>query len=134
MQPVTPHAAAGGAVRAAIVGGIAFVVALTTQTQAGSRAQASEGTFTNLGEGLSSCGEWLDKRRANPSRVIPESAWVLGFVTAASQYHVTGRPENIAHGLTGSGVDHWVDNYCATHPLDNIDTAASALVRELAQR
>jgi hypothetical protein len=66
--------------------------------------------------------------------VIPEAAWVLGFLTAVSQYNVTGSPKNIVHGLTGSGVDHWVDNYCAAHPLDNIDEAASALVGELSRR
>jgi hypothetical protein len=48
-------------------------------------ATAADGPFTNLGEGLSSCGDWLDKRYKTPSRVIPEAAWVLGFLTAASQ-------------------------------------------------
>jgi hypothetical protein len=97
-------------------------------------ARAADGRFSNLGEGLTSCGEWLDKRHKTDSRVIPEAAWVLGFLTAASQYNVTASPENIAHGLTVSGIEHWVDNYCTTHPLDNIDTAASALVSELARR
>jgi hypothetical protein len=58
---------------------------------------------------------------------------VLGFLTAAGQYHVAG-PGNIVRGLEGSGVDHWIDNYCAAHPLDNIDAAASALVHELSGR
>ena len=95
---------------------------------------AGDVPFTNLGEGLTSCGEWIDKRQHGPSRVIPEAAWVLGFLTAASQYNVTGSSKNIAHGLTGGGVDHWVDNYCAAHPLDDIDTAAVALVQELSRR
>jgi hypothetical protein len=97
-------------------------------------AGAGDGTFSNLGEGLSSCGDWLDKRPQAPLRVIPEAAWVLGFLTAASQYSVTASPKNIAHGLTVNGIEHWVDNYCTAHPLDNIDTAASALVSELATR
>jgi hypothetical protein len=96
--------------------------------------RADDATFSNLGEGLSSCGDWLDKRHKTPSRVIPEAAWVLGFLTAASQYNVTASPKNIAHGLTVNGIEHWIDNYCAAHPLDNIDTAASSLVSELATR
>jgi len=96
-------------------------------------ALAADGQFTNLGEGTTSCGEWLDKRHQDAARVLPEAAWLLGFVTAASQYHVAGA-RNIADGLNGSGVDHWVDNYCGAHPLDNIDAAATALVNELAGR
>lgn len=97
-----------------------------------SSVRAADDKFSILGEGTTSCGEWLDKRHET-SRVIPEAAWVLGFLTAASQYHVAAAG-NIAHGLDGSGVDHWIDNYCDAHPLDNIDAAASALVRELAER
>jgi hypothetical protein len=96
--------------------------------------RADDVSFSNLGKGLSSCGDWLDKRHKTPSRVIPEAAWVLGFLTAASQYNVTASPKNIAHGLTVNGIEHWIDNYCAAHPLDTIDTAASALVSELATR
>lgn len=43
-----------------------------------SNVRAATDTFSNLGEGLTSCGEWLDKRRQTPSRVIPEAAWCLG--------------------------------------------------------
>ena len=112
---------------------LGLVLVVTASLPSPTRS-AGDVPFTNLGEGLTSCGEWLDKRHSGTSRVIPEAAWVLGFVTAASQYTVTGSSKNIAHGLTGSGIDHWVDNYCAAHPLDNIDSAAVALVRELSNR
>ncbi len=89
--------------------------------------------FTNLGEGTTTCGEWLDKRKATPERVLPEGAWTLGYVTAASRFRARGTSD-LSHGIEGSAVDHWLDNYCALHPLDEIQTAADLLVRELITR
>jgi hypothetical protein len=31
------------------------------------------------------------------------------------------------------GLIAWIDNYCAAHPLDKLDTAARSLVVELAE-
>jgi hypothetical protein len=89
--------------------------------------------FTNLGEGNTTCGQWLDDRKASPDRVLHEGAWTLGYVTAASRFRAIGTP-NFARGVDGHSVDHWLDNYCSTHPLDNIQTAADELVTELRAR
>ena len=87
--------------------------------------------YSMLGEGSMSCGEWVDRRRAEPSRVLPESAWVSGYVTAMARTDSVRSGREIARGLERPGIDHWVDNYCAVHPLDNVETAASALVGDL---
>ena len=97
-------------------------------------ATPSHFAYTILGEGTISCGEWLDRRRAEPNRVLPESAWVSGYITAMALTDSARTGREIAHGLKGSGIDHWVDNYCAVHPVDNIEAAASTLVRELKTR
>ena len=90
--------------------------------------------FTVVGEGNTSCGQWTDLRRENPNRVLPESAWVLGYITAVSRDFAVKRRINITHGLTGAAVDHWIDIYCASHPLDDIMSASNQLVVELARR
>jgi len=95
---------------------------------------AQPGRFTtNLGEGNTSCGEWTDKRKAEPGRVIPEASWILGYLTAASNFRSSNTPD-FTSGVRGSATDHWVDSYCATHPLDDIQAAAQALAVELIQR
>jgi len=94
---------------------------------------AQSNRFTILAEGTTSCGEWIDKRKAEPDRVLPEAAWVLGYLTASSAFRPARIPD-FTKGVEGSATDHWVDNYCATHPLDNIQTAAQSLAAELVQR
>jgi class 3 adenylate cyclase len=89
--------------------------------------------FTNLGEGTTSRGEWADRRRAEPQRVLPETAWVLGYLTAASRFRPEGAP-NPLRGLHASGMEHWIDNYCAANPLDDVQTVADALADELKRR
>jgi hypothetical protein len=90
--------------------------------------------FTTLGEGTMSCGEWVDRRRAEPKRVLPEAAWVSGYVTAMARLDSAKTGREIARGLEGAGLDHWIDNYCAAHPLENLETAAFNLVADLKAR
>lgn len=110
-----------------------LIVAVCGALLASIQRIAYAGNFTNLGEGTTSCGQWLDKRKADPDRVLPEAAWTLGYVTAASRFRKLGAP-NFLYGVRGGGFDHWLDNYCSAHPLDNMQTAAEALVSELIAR
>lgn len=91
-------------------------------------------TFTILGEGSMSCGEWTDRRRSEAGHVLPESAWVLGYVTAMARIESARTGRKIANGIEVRGVEHWMDNYCASHPLDNIASASEALVSEINAR
>jgi len=91
-------------------------------------------TFTILGEGTMSCGEWTERRQSENHRVLPESAWVLGYVTAMARVESARTGRKIASGIEGKGVEHWIDNYCSTHPLDDIASASEALVSELISR
>ena len=59
-------------------------------------------------------------------------AWVLGYITAYNVYVFEG--EDVAKGVDAAGLLAWIDRYCATNPLDNIDTATMMLVRELQRR
>lgn len=95
---------------------------------------ATPQAYTVLGEGTTSCGEWLDSRRRQPDRVLPEAAWVLGYVTGMARIETAKSGIQFAKGLNGSSADHFVDNYCAAHPLDRVEAAASALVTELRKR
>lgn len=89
-------------------------------------------SFTVIGEGNTTCGQWADLRRQS-DRTLPESAWVVGYVVAESRHHALSG-DNLTLGLDGAAIDHWIDLHCATHPLDSLIQAAFVLTKELAAR
>jgi hypothetical protein len=91
----------------------------------------SDGRYTILGEGNTSCGSWTDQRAHGAW--MNEAAWVLGYLTAVNKNDWHGG-SNIAAGSDAEGIAAWMDQYCATHPLDNIVTATQHLVSELDAR
>ena len=77
------------------------------------------------GFGALSCGKWLAAAQNSVDRGL-NTAWVLGWVSAAGSYgHL---PDTDAEAITA-----WIDNYCRDHPLDKIADASAALVQELAK-
>ena len=92
---------------------------------------ATAQTFTIMGEGAVSCGTWLDQRKLGAETY---GSWVLGYMTAASCRYRDPRAPDFLHGIRWDGIKHWLDNYCISHPLDEIHAAAAALVDELIAR
>jgi hypothetical protein len=79
------------------------------------------------GVGNSSCGSWTEARRApNPNAVVSlmNLSWVSGFLSGIGFIHRNG--DDPLKGLDREAVIGWIDNYCATHPLENIGVAAGA--------
>jgi hypothetical protein len=60
------------------------------------------------------------------------TSWIQGFITAYN-FDVPG-PSDLTKGTDVDGLQAWMDNYCAQHPLANIADAAIALVDELSKR
>jgi hypothetical protein len=109
-----------------------LVVALITSILARNCwAITSEGRFTILGEGTTSCGSWLQQRKSQ--LWLNEAAWVLGYLTAYNKLVWKGG-SNIAAGTDADGIEAWIDTYCAAHPLDTINSAVEALTTELLRR
>ena len=84
-------------------------------------AIGEQGGYTTYGPGGGSCGKWLieDDRSFNLS-------WVLGFVSGVGwSGGRTLKETDVA------GIEAFIDKHCAAHPVDNIASAAAALVREL---
>jgi len=116
----------GGAMRIAF-GVFALWVGMTPVI-----AADKSGAYTIRGPGTVSCGTWTQDRQSRGHLAFQDSAWVSGYVTAVNNYLWRGK--DIAAGIDASGLDAWVDNYCASHPLDSIANAAEALVAELHAR
>jgi hypothetical protein len=81
-----------------------------------------------MGAGVSSCGTWTEDRKIPASfDAVQDAQWAEGFLSGVGWLHTDGiDPLN---GLDANAVLAWLDNYCAAHPLDQIDDAVGAFVQ-----
>jgi len=83
--------------------------------------------YVIFGAGSRPCGSWLQVR----SQVLPDSAilqsWVLGYITSINA-NLLSVSRDVTGGVEPDALYSWIDNYCATHPLDSVARAASAMV------
>jgi hypothetical protein len=78
-----------------------------------------------------SCGAWIDVCRSHPHNQILYEGWVLGYLSGVN-FHSTSK--DFLRNVVVQSISAWFDNYCSTHPLDDLVTAADALVIELRDR
>jgi hypothetical protein len=95
----------------------------------GMGTQVAAGTATVYGAGTESCGKWIASS-TNPGIRAWEVSWVLGWLTAAGYYRVAGDLKE----TDSDAIAAWVDNYCRANPLDTVGTAATGLIKTLAER
>jgi hypothetical protein len=81
-----------------------------------------------IGSGGDSCGMWT-AQKAIPIRRVDDEAWIMGYFSAVNRF--VSPNGDLTGGVDGMGLVSWMDNYCATHPLDMIETGALKLYREL---
>jgi hypothetical protein len=53
-------------------------------------------------------------------------AWISGYVTAYNGWQAD--THDILGGSSVSGAESWVENYCKTHPLNNLSNAMAELI------
>ena len=80
------------------------------------------GHATVYGEGALSCGTWTS---GDSSERLRRGAWIRGFVSGAGYEGAKLRDTD------STGIEAWISQYCAAHPLDTIATASSHLVESL---
>jgi hypothetical protein len=95
---------------------LAVIVIFTRPSEAGYRV---------IGEGSASCGTWTEAR---DRRSMPDESWVLGFLAGIGFMGDDGADP--LKGIDGKGVAAWIDNYCASHPIETVVDAAQAFYRE----
>ena len=78
------------------------------------------------GVGSQSCGVWT-KDASSPYGAVRRS-WVLGFVSA---YNFYAPGDTAVLPADNAAMTVWMDNYCASHPLESIVNASLRLVDEL---
>ena len=84
-----------------------------------------------IGVGGNSCGSWT--AASNTPRRLEYEAWLIGYFSAVNRY-APGADGALTRSTDGRGLIGWVDNYCLAHPIDQIETAAVTLTKELRRR
>lgn len=85
------------------------------------------------GAGTISCAEWQKYRVANDRpHAIQAEAWLDGYLSGYNSASddidfLDSKPNTVA-------LYAWVDNYCASNPLDSLIVAAFKLRKELQSR
>jgi hypothetical protein len=104
--------------------GLAVGVALVTLCAIAPYELRAGQKYTVYGPGTVTCGTWTADR--GNSVGTNEKTWVLGFVSGVgymAKFQLKGTDHN--------GIEQWITQYCASHPLTDLSDAASALVDEL---
>jgi hypothetical protein len=79
-----------------------------------------------MGAGIESCGTWVsDRRIPNSVSASQDAQWALGFLSGIGMMG-SGDADPL-NDLDYNAVMVWLDNYCATHPLNKIADAIMAL-------
>src|SRR4026207_1360543 len=108
------------------------------------QAEAKDGSGIVYGWGNHSCGAWTKAEANRPpinavgtmyvkidSDIAAQTQWISGFISAFNLYQSV--TPDVTKDTDMNGVLAWIDNCCAAHPLDQIATAAIALMHELSQ-
>jgi hypothetical protein len=113
------------------VGKIAVLTAFVLCGLAGSPAQEQRtGNRLILGQGNVMCRAWTDVRRGDPAAAEARTAWVLGYLTAYSQFGGNANID-VSDGKSTEELTTRIDAYCARHPNETLQQAATALVDDL---
>lgn len=104
-----------------------LVVALPMVLAVPNRASADPTIYHTIqGAGTASCGTWTASRRAGGDPALQVQQWVSGFLSGEG---MAASGTDTLDGVDPDGLYAWVDNWCATHPIEQIITAAIAFYR-----
>jgi hypothetical protein len=108
----------------AVVFGLMVVLSILVQPTP-SRAQKT------VGYGETSCKSWTKERHAETAMSLAYGGWVLGFVSGVNAIHILTGDQDFIKTAVAKQMIAWVDDHCAAHPNDNLDSAAFGLISTL---
>ena len=104
--------------------GIVVLIVVTSSAFATHQGPAPD-HYTVFGVGNRSCGAWLEERRKDSILSYSYMHWLTGFLSGV------GWKGDDVRTVDAAAMNAWIDNYCRTHPLENIAKAAQELAIEL---
>jgi hypothetical protein len=87
------------------------------------------------GEGAgTSCGAWVEARRARNVGAIQLQAWVTGYMSAANSITAASSQNDFLAAVDTDAIFVWLDNRCQQHPLEGLIKAIDALISDLMKK
>jgi hypothetical protein len=88
-----------------------------------------------IGASQQSCGSWTHERKNDSSMSYVYASWIVGYVSGLNATGVTVlKSPDLLKGIDGNAVIGWMDNYCRSHPLENLGDATVTLLAELSKK
>ena len=85
--------------------------------------------------GNPSCGNWVQERQADGAGALRVRSWLTGHMTGiASVMAGLDLAPDLLGQTDGESIVLWMDNYCHSHPLDDVTTGSAELARDLLRR
>ncbi len=107
---------------------IAVALLMFVAGESGTAQKPADGG-RGYGAGFSSCGEWT-KQKDNFMNHQLQVQWALGFVSGSTWVATTDVGRSVKE-TDAAGIEQYMTDYCAKHPLQQIVEGATALMREL---
>lgn len=87
-----------------------------------------------LAPAMASCGAWVAARDHKGSYKTQLEAWLTGMMSGLASAKCAAPGADLLHGVDAATVFNWMDNYCHSHPRQNLNDGASALEAELLEK
>ena len=90
---------------------------------------------TLIGPNQETCGKWTHEHQLKSALSLVFQSWIVGYLSGLNTagVGVLRRPDFLKstdlYAIVG-----WIDNYCASHPLDRLDVAAAHLFGALSEK
>jgi hypothetical protein len=116
-----------------------LVVVMFVMSLATGAASAGEGRFVLWGVGNDSCAAFLQEKARASSKYSSQINWIAGYVSAGNGEWTAmmakkGIKSDLLKDSDPVALEAWVANYCGSHPLEYLGTAAVKLEQTLLER
>ena len=81
-------------------------------------------------KGGASCGTWVKESKVEGWPRLVNRSWLMGYLSGL----VVESNRDVLRGTDAESLYLWVDNYCQSNPLKDIDDAGYILFQELAKQ
>lgn len=80
--------------------------------------------------GAASCGNWVTYRQQGSASTSFVRGWILGYLSGQA----VGKNQDVVTKADPDSMFLWIDNYCRSNPLKDLDDAADRLFLELLKK
>jgi hypothetical protein len=112
---------------------ITLAVAIPPHAKAQQAALPSPPSLVGFGVVTGGCGKWISTPQ-NSAVDIGYTSWLVGYISGLNTVAVIDGKGDALDGYDGNSLTPCAKNWCRAHPLNQVSSAAVALMSELNNR